>query len=244
MLASSIRAEDNQSSINLASPPSTTAIRIIDVPICLATASSLSKVGRPVGNFASAGCDITPWPTKHGGRPLVPGTGVGGGTVEDVFHLARAGGVQFATNVGLSRHYVTGWYGADPALAKEAIEPSIEDRRSLLTHEANYHPCGGQVFACRNGAPFVLLLAPPGDDVKPSDFVAFLVDPARSGFVGVHVNAGTWHQPALPAWLGAEEEGGRGGTILDNRQGAVHACVSIDFVKEWNAYLRVPLCLS
>lgn len=232
----SITAHDNQSSLDLSQPPSTASVRVFDVPLTLATDSSLAGFGHVVTNFRTCGCAITPWPTS-GWRKLVPGTGDEGGCVEDVFELQRVGHVQYARNVGLGRRYVTGWYGADPALSAqlEGAEPPSLD--AVLTHEANYHPDGAQVFASR-GAPFVLLLAPPGDDITPASFRAFYVDPA-SGAVGVHVNAGVWHQPAFPAACTAQ----LGPITMDNRQGKVHACVGCDFLTEFGGYLRVPLSL-
>jgi ureidoglycolate lyase len=234
----SITAHDNQSGLDLTNPPSVATLKPSHlVPLALATNESLRGFGHVITDFATAGCAITPWPTS-GWRPLVPGTGDEGGCVEDVFRLQRRGHVQYAENVGLGRTYVTGWYGSDPSTAAglEGVEPG--DLTSLLTHEANYHPDGAQVFAARapNPQPFVLLLAPPGDDVTPADFRAFYVDPA-AGTLGVHVNAGVWHQPAFPA------AGSAGPLVMDNRQGRVHACVSADFVREFGCYLRVPLVL-
>ena len=232
--AASINSHDNQTGLDLAAPPSTRSLRVHTVPLLPATAENLAGFGRPIADFKTCGCDITPWPLS-GWRPLCAGTGVEGGVVEDVFRLTRVGSVQFAQNVGLGRLYVTGWYGGDPAAAREDAEPA--DLGSLLTHEANYHPDGAQVFASRDGQPFVLLLAKAGDDVAPESFVAFLVDPAaEGGCVGVHVDAGTWHQPAFPA-------GGAASVVMDNRQGKVHACVAVDFVREFGTYLQVPLVL-
>jgi ureidoglycolate lyase len=233
--AAAITSHDNQTGLDLRRPPSTRgvgALRVHTVPLFPATAGTLAGYGRPIHDFSTCGCDITPWPVS-GWRPLCPNTGNEGGVVEDVFRLSRVGGVQFAENVGLGRRYVTGWYGEDPAAAREDAEPP--SLHAVLTHEANYHPDGGQVFASRDGQAFVLLLGRPGDDVAPESFAAFLVDPAaEGGCVGVHVDAGTWHQPAFPAR-------GAGHVVMDNRQGRVHACVAVDFVGEWGAYLRVPL---
>jgi ureidoglycolate lyase len=231
---SSITAHDNQTGLDLSRPPSTKRgdVKVHSVPLMRASAESLRGFGRPITDFATAGCDITPWPVS-GWRPLCPGTGDEGGFVEDVFRLGRRGRVQFAENVGLRRTYVTGWYG-DPAEASDAVEPTAEERASVLTHEANYHPDGAQVFASRDGAAFVLLLAKPGDDVRADSFVAFYVDPAHDGIIGVHVAAGVWHQPAFPA-VGVED------AVMDNRQGKVHACVAVDFLREFGCYLRVPL---
>jgi ureidoglycolate lyase len=232
-----ITAHDNQSSLNLASPPSTASAKVFDVPLLLATRENLLGFGHPITDFASAGCAITPWPVS-GWRKLIPGTGDEGGCVEDVFLLERRGHVQYARNVGLGRQYVTGWFGEDPAesAAKEGEEPSPQALRSVLTHEANYHPDGAQVFAAKGDhpQPFVLLLAPPGDDVTPASFRAFYVDPAQ-GAVGVHVNSGVWHQPAFPAASATAS------VVMDNRQGRVHACVGCDFLSEFGGYLRVPL---
>ena len=265
MAAASIAARDNQSGLDLSSPPSTragaaggAAARVFDVPLVRATAENLRGFGRPVRDFARERLDITPWPLAGAGgwRKLVAGTGDEGGFVEDVFRneLDASGSVQLSVNVGLKRRYVIGWFGSDPAEAAErsriaaaaagGAEASAEpgpavDRSSILTHEANYHPDGGQIIASRDGAPIVLLLAPRGDDVQPASFRAFLVDPAFDGTVGVHIDAGTWHQPAFPVHEGA---GARGAApTLDNRQGRVHACVSCDFVREFGGYLRVPL---
>ena len=228
-----IAPADNQAGIDLVSPPSTRgphAVRVFDVPLVRATAEALASVGaRPVTDFASAAVDITPWPVS-GWRALVPGTGVGGGTVAGVFTNERRGGVQYSVNVALDRKYVTGWYGDDPAA------PSPTATGSIVTHEANYHPDGGQVICARSvgDPPFVLLLAPPGDDVTPASFRAFLVEPS-TGILGAHIGAGTWHQPAFPCDAPA---------LLDNRQGVVHGCVSISFVHEFGGYLRVPLTLE
>ena len=263
MAAASIAARDNQSGLDLASPPSTRAgaARVFDVPLVRATAENLRGFGRPVRDFAAERLDIVPWPLAAAGgwRRLVPGTGDEGGFVEDVFRneLDASGKVQLSVNVGLKRRYVIGWFGEDPAeAARASASASAEaagdaaaadgaaagaavDRSSILTHEANYHPDGGQIIASRDGAPIVLLLAPKGDDVQPGSFRAFLVDPAFDGTVGVHIDPGTWHQPAFPVHEGA---GARGASpTLDNRQGKVHGCVACDFVREFGGYLRVPL---
>ena len=267
MAASSISARDNQTGINLVSPPSTRsgAARVFDVPLVRATAENLRGFGRPVRDFSTDKVDIVPWPAA-GWRALVPGTGDEGGVVEDVFRneLDASGRVQLSVNVGLNRRYIIGWFGDDPAEAAHASAAAAAapgaaaagtiaatpgaaaagtaaavDRSFILTHEANYHPDGGQIIASRDGAPVVLLLAPKGDDVSAASFRAFFVDPAFDGTVGVHIDAGTWHQPAFPVHEGA----GAGGAspTLDNRQGKVHACVACDFVREFGGYLRVPL---
>lgn len=257
-MATTIRAEDNFCGMDLLHPPSTATVRVVEVPIVRATFETVQAtgIGRIEPSFEAAMCDITPWPTA-GWRKLQAGTGIEGGTVQDVFRMSRRGCVQYATNVAIDRSYITGWYSADPATACActcAADCTCEcsgtgthtDRPFILTHEANYHPDGGQIFAAREGKPFVLLLARPRicgcttpfcccpratldrcDDVRPSDFAAFWCEN-----VAVHVNAGTWHQPAFPV---------QDGTVFDNSQGKVHACIAVDFVTEFGCYMKVPL---
>jgi hypothetical protein len=172
-------------------PPSTVgpaALQTINVPIVRACEHVLVQTGiaRLEPSFHCCSCDITPWPLS-GRRPLQPGTGamaspnhldgcvmhnvgaflccaagIEGGIVEDLFIMERRGCVQYATNAAVGRTYVTGWYGADPAVAAACdctCEPGTASckcpcsvtgtrhgapRDSILTHEANYHPDGGQ----------------------------------------------------------------------------------------------------
>jgi ureidoglycolate lyase len=194
------------------------------VPLVPANEASLAGFARIVRDFVSARVTIVTWP-QPGRRPIVAGTGNEGGIVEDSFAMRRRGEVQHAVNLAVGRSYVTGWYG-DPATASEEREPGELHR--IFTHEANYHPDGGQIFFPRDGASFVALLAPPGDDVTPSDFRAFLCD----GSFGIHIDPGVWHQPMFP--VGGE-------AVFDDKQGRVHACVAVDFVSEFGCYLEVPL---
>jgi ureidoglycolate lyase len=194
------------------------------VPRVVADEASLRGFGRRVGEFRSAEVTIVTWP-QGGWRPIVAGTGNEGGIVEDAFEMERHGELQYATNRAVGRSYLTGWY-ADPATAAAAREPA--DTSRIYTHEANYHPDGGQVFYPRGGAPFVALLAPPGDDVRPESFVAFYCD----GSFGIHIDPGVWHQPVFP--LGGQ-------AAFDDKQGRVHACVAVNVVAEFGCYLEVPL---
>ena len=142
--------------------------------------------------------------------------------------MQRRGGLLYAVNHAVRRSYITGWYG-DPATTNEST--SEIDLRYIVTHEANYHPDGGQIFFPCQSAPFVALLARPGDDVSPQDFIAFYCD----GKAGIHINPNVWHQPLFPL---------SDTMTFEDEQGAVHACVSIDFVGEFGTYLKVPLDAS
>jgi ureidoglycolate lyase len=194
------------------------------VPQLRATNESLRGFGHLVPEFTRGSVTIVTWP-QAGWRPIVPGTGNEGGIVEDSFVMERQGEIQHAVNQAVNRSYVTGWF-TDPALASANRQPS--DTRRIYTHEANYHPDGGQVFSPKAGAAFVALLAKPGDDVQPEDFIAFYCD----GTFGIHIDPGVWHQPVFPLDARA---------VFDDKQGRVHACVAVDFVTEFGCYLEVPL---
>ncbi len=216
----------NFSGTDFARPPAIARneARVVEARAVWATAESLAGYGRLVADFASAEVAIVTWP-QPGRRPVVAGTGNEGGVVADVFEFARKGQVQHAVNRAVGRGYVTGWFD-DPGTAREDAPP--RDSTRLFTHEANYHPDGGQVFHPRAGASFVALLAKPGDDVRPEDFVAFHFD----GRAGVHIDPGVWHQPVFP--LGET-------AVFDDKQGRVHACIAVDFIGEFGAYVAVPL---
>lgn len=219
-------AISNFSGLDLAAMPSIAAgaTGVHPVRPARATRESLAGFGHPVDDFAGARVTIVTWPQPDW-RPIVPGTGNEGGVVEDTFEMVRRGAVQYAVNHAVGRAYVTGWY-EDPATASESARDVDVSR--IYTHEANYHPDGGQVFMPRDRAAFVALLAKPGDDVRPDDFVAFYFD----GSFGVHIDPGVWHQPVFPLAPAA---------VFDDKQGRVHACVSCDFVREFGVYLAVPL---
>ena len=78
------------------------------------------------------------------------------------------------------------------------------------------------------GASFVVPLALPGDDVTPERFVSFWYDGSR----GLYIHPSIWHGAVVPMDDRAE---------LIDRQGRVHARVSVDFPKEFGCYLGVPL---
>ncbi len=219
-------ALSNFAEIDLAAPPSivTGAVRVHRVPLVIADTETLRGYGHIVPDFVTGAVTIVTWP-QPGWRAVVPGTGNEGGVVEDRFEMVRRGDVQHAVNHAVGRSYITGWF-SDPATASETRAPA--DTHRIYTHEANYHPDGGQIFAPIDAAPFVALLAKPGDDITPDDFVAFYCD----GSFGLHIDPGVWHQPVFPVGDRAS---------FDNKQGRVHCCIAVDFVTEFGCYLEVPL---
>lgn len=199
-------------------------VRVVDVPLVEANEETFAPYGRIVHDYAGEEVWLTQWPAR-GRRTVEAGTGRGGGTVEGAFEMERRGDLMLGRNEAVGGYYVTGWF-ADPLTATpEGTDP---DPSRVLVREANYHPDGGQVFFPRDGAAFVALLALPGDDVQPEDFVGFTCD----GSFGIQIRPDVWHQPVFPTAPRAS---------FDNKQGAVHACVAIDFVVEYSCYLSVSL---
>jgi hypothetical protein len=195
------------------------------LPLVEATADSLAGYGEIVPDFAASKVTMTPWPLS-GSRPMSPGvSGNEAGETAGAFSMWAEGGLLFGQNQAVGRAYIIGWYD-DPAEARRDRAPAATDR--LYIYQANYHPDGGQIWCPRDGTPFVAVLAKPGDDVMPDDFVAFRFD----GSFGLQILPAVWHQPAAP--VGAR-------MTIDNKQGRVHACVDFDSLAEFGCYLEVPI---
>ena len=62
------------------------------------------------------------------------------------------------------------------------------------------HPLGSQAFIPLEAAPFLVVVAPPGDSVAPEDLRAFLTQ----GRQGVNYGRGVWHHSVIA--LGQETD--------------------------------------
>lgn len=51
------------------------------------------------------------------------------------------------------------------------------------------HPLGSQAFIPMHEEKFLIVVAPPGDDIHPDTVRAFITD----GYQGINYRAGTWH---------------------------------------------------
>jgi len=196
-----------------------------DVPLVDATDEALHGLGALVHDPHGYPIDIVPWPVS-GWRSLDPGTGIEGGTTTGTFEVWWEGEVLFGRNEAVGGHYLLGW-SSDPSVATRGPIPDSTPARVLLWH-ANYHPDGGQLFFPLDGGPFVVLLAPPGDDVTPDDFLAVHVGGGR----GLYVAPGVWHDAAFPLAPYGRFHG---------EQGRVHARVSCHVAREFGVLLSVPL---
>lgn len=192
--------------------------RVHRVPLVAATPESLRGLAMLVHCYADEEVINVPWP-KRSGRPIDRATGDQAHPCDGVFHCSRAGDHVVVTNTSVPNGgYITGVVGAQGT--------------SILTREANYHPCGSQIvfpqFPSRR-EDYVMLLAPPGDDASPSRFTAFLVP----GDLGIHILPDVWHQPVYA--LAPEP------AVFLNKQCSVHACVTADFLHEHNTLLEIDV---
>ncbi|KAA3622706.1 MAG: ureidoglycolate hydrolase [Proteobacteria bacterium] len=193
----------------------------VRLPMVDATDENIAPYGYLVDDPEERGIEIRRWPAS-GRRPVDPDSGDEGGTTEGVFHGEWRGDILYGRNEAVGGHYILG-YGAEPACATDGAPKAPE--RILLWH-ANYHPDGAQLFFPLDPGPFVAPLALPGDDVRPQDFICFRFDGSR----GLYIHPDIWHEGVFP--LGA-------GQRFFDRQGAVHARVSVDFAREFHCLLEV-----
>lgn len=198
-------------------------LRRTRIPVVEATAESLEGYGSLVDDPQETDVEIVRWPAQ-GWRSVDEDSGNEGGTTEGTFWSEWRGDVLYGRNSAVGGHYIIG-YATDPTHAREdhASRPD-----TLLLWHVNYHPDGGQLFFPLEQQPFVVPLAKPGDDVKPDDFVCFWFD----GRQGLYIHPNVWHEGVF-ALCGSQR--------FFDKQGAVHARVSIDFAREFGCLLEMPL---
>jgi hypothetical protein len=195
----------------------------VRMPMIDATPEALKGYGRLVEDAAACAIEIVRWPAR-GWRPVDEDTGDQAGTTEGVFASEWQGDVLIGRNDAVGGEYVLA-YATEPSAANR--EHRRDPERMLLWH-ANYHPDGGQLFFPLERAPFLVPLALPGDDVRPQDFVCFRFD----GRQGLYIHPDIWHEGVFAV---------RGAQRFLDRQGAVHARVSLDFAREFGCLLEAVL---
>ena len=84
------------------------------------------------------------------------------------------------------------------------------------------------MFFPLHAKPFFVPLALPGDDVRPEHFVCFRFD----GRHGLYIHPDIWHEGVF---------GLSGRQRFFDKQGAVHARVSVDFAREFGCLLEAPI---
>jgi hypothetical protein len=204
--------------------PSTGVRRVHETPLVAATPQSLEGYGRLVDDPRNFPIEIVRWPAQ-GWRPIDPNSGDQGGVTEGLFEFHWKGETLYARNHAVGDSYLFGWSNWPE---EATVERTARPRERALIWRANYHPDGGQLFHPLNGQSFVVPLALPGDDVTPEIFTTFWCD----GRSALYLHPNVWHGAVVPF----DEEA----QFLD-RQGRVHARVSVNFVTEFGCYLAAPL---
>jgi hypothetical protein len=217
------RAPRQPFAIDYLDPQLPPGLQVVRMPIVDATADRLEGYGRLVDDPGDWRIEIVRWPAQ-GTRPIDADTGDQGGTTEGVFVSEWRGDILYGLNEAVSGHYVLA-YGTLPEQAR--TDHADPPRRMLLWH-ANYHPDGGQLFFPLDPRPFCVPLALPGDDVTPARFVCFCFDGRR----GLYIHPNIWHEGVFTL---------RGAQRFFDKQGAVHARVSVDFAREFGCLLEATL---
>ncbi len=195
----------------------------VRMPLVDATPETIHGYGRLVEDPEECRIEIVRWPAQ-GSRPIDTDTGDQGGTTEGVFICEWRGDILYGRNQAVDGHYILA-YAQAPELAR--TDHADTPVRMLLWH-ANYHPDGGQMFFPIDRRAFYVPLALPGDDVTPQRFVCFRFD----GRQGLYIHPNIWHEGVF---------GLEGTQRFFDRQGAVHARVSVDFAREFGCLLEVPI---
>jgi hypothetical protein len=208
----------------IAHPPSTGVRRVHETPLVAASEKALEGYGLLVDDPRGFPIEIVRWPAQ-GWRPIDENSGNQGGVTEGVFEFRWKGEVLYARNNAVGDSYLFGWSNWPEEATKDGTGTP---RERALIWRANYHPDGGQMVYPIRGQSFVVPLALPGDDVTPERFVTFWCDGSR----GLYIHPNVWHGAFVPLDDQAE--------FLD-RQGRVHARVSVDFPREFGCYLGAPL---
>jgi hypothetical protein len=198
-------------------------LKHVKMPLVAATVQSMQPYGKLVDDPEECPIEVVRWPAQ-GMRPIDPGTGDQGGTTEGVFVSEWQGDILYGRNQAVDGHYILA-YAQAPELAR--TDHTENPARMLLWH-ANYHPDGGQLFFPLDRRPFYVPLALPGDDVTPQRFVCFQFD----GSQGLYIHPNIWHEGVF---------GLSGTQRFFDRQGAVHARVSVDFAREFGCLLEAPI---
>jgi hypothetical protein len=209
--------------IDYLNPNLPAGLRSVLMPVIDATPAALMGYGHLVDHPEDCRIEIVRWPAQ-GSRPVDADTGDQAGTTEGVFVSAWRGDILYGNNDAVDGKYVLA-YARAPELAR--TDHNNAPQRMLLWH-ANYHPDGGQLFFPQQQQTFYVPLALPGDDVTPERFVCFRF----AGLQGLYIHPNIWHEGVF-ALSGTQR--------FFDRQGAVHARVSVDFAREFGCLLEAPI---
>ena len=206
------------SDYELMNPEVADALEIIEVPIVDARSEDISEFALIVeSNPEEFQVPIVPWPVS-GRRPLDPETGICAGTTEGWFSSEWSEGRLVGKNEAVAGEYVIGF----------AVEGNESLPKAVDLWHMNHHPDGGQLFYSTDQVPFIIPVIPVGEEPEIDKAKAIYCD----GTFGICLLPGVWHEGVFPI---------SGSARFFTRQGRVHSRVSVDFGKEFDCLLRVPL---
>lgn len=208
---------------NYLQPDLPKGLKLFSIPIIPATTETVNGYGWLVDDPGQCTIEITRWPAR-GWRPVDLDSGDEGGTKEGIFSSEWKGDILYGKNEAVGGHYLLGF----SKLPEEADDSTNTMPDKILIWHANYHPDGGQLFFPLDGQDYYVPVALPGDDIKPENFICFKVP----GNKGLYIHADIWHEGVF-ALSGKQR-------FLD-RQGAVHARVSVDFAREFGCLLEMTI---
>ena len=208
---------------NYLNPDLPPGLDIVQMPVLDASDENLRGYGCLVDDPANCKVEIVRWPAA-GWRSVDTDTGDEAGTTEGVFVSDWRGDILYGHNDAVGGHYILA-YAQMPEHAD--IAHNRPPQRMMLWH-ANYHPDGGQLFFPLQKQPFMVPLALPGDDIRPQQFVCFRF----RGDQGLYIHPNIWHEGVF---------GTSGTQRFFDKQGAVHARVSVDFAREFGCLVSAPI---
>ena len=203
----------------------TTGVRRLHVtPLVEATEKALEGYGALVADPRSFPIEIVRWPAQ-GWRPIDENSGNQGGVTEGIFEFWWKGEILFARNNAVGDSYLFGWSN----WPEEARAEAPAARASTLTS-------GGPTTIRTAASSSIPCMASPSSCLSPCRaMMSPRIDSPRSGATELAVSTSTRTSGMARSCRSADHA-----EFLD-RQGRVHARVSVDFAKEFGCYLAAPL---
>ena len=167
------------------------------MPVVAATAASLRGYGRLVDDPKDCKVEIVRWPAT-GRRPIDADTGDQGGTTEGVFVSEWQGDILYGRNEAVGGHYILA-YAAPPSKRAPTI---ASNPAACCCGTPTTTPTAGSSSFRSSSGPFLVPLAPPGDDVTPGALrLLSLRRPTGSVHPPGHLARGRVRRERDPAFL-------------------------------------------